>query len=944
MTILYGTNTGLMSGGALGDVHYTDVQKRDRGLDLLLMPNVLTKGLTTPPGSPSDGQCWFIMQGTTPTGSWSGQAGKLVRYTSVTPGYEFFTPKAGWTFFVQNEGIHYVWNGTALVTLASILATGIVAGSDKFVQFNDSGVLGAVTDFQFNKTTKVLSLPTASSRLMVGQADDGVSAVGVTGNAKVTGNLLATGNLKLATAANTILMQAVSGNVGTNRLSIEGTGTAVGAEVQLLPSDNTVFASGIASGLMLFGKTGTDYERFTLSAYGNTFIVDSTYNGAGASREIIFKSGGSVSNSITGRNSIHIYGDASLDLTGSGQFSAQGKTWYATGVRVADPENIGNSRLILDTRTGTPASNTADYNYVDFRRGGSSKWQLGLNLDGSNSDKFNLYLNGVGQAITIDSSRNTTLGANLTVSGNITNVVKVVNVLDYGADNTGTTDCATALTNAVAAISSTGGRVYFPKGTYKLSSLSISSISGITLEGEEKYATKILCADAISNVFDLSLVQLFTIKNFEFYNSVQRTAGANINLNGCIQGVFENIRIQSPFYGFYTYNSSTMLNFKNIWFTSQNNSWNMQAPMYFVNSSQILLENISVGLGTASLNNGGIVIDSGIDTFLASKITGGPNPNAQTSGGPLIRVRHTLSPSSFAPRWLRFTDCNVEGGNGEAWRLENFLDCEMTTCYGVSSSQGIGVYAGSNLKVLGGIFGNNAQHGIRVQGATTDVLIEGATISGNSKSVTNTYSGVSIDSTVTNIRVVNNTINNTVFSSTQHAYGIAITAGCTNPSVFGNTIANYGTSAIFDGTGTAQNLSVGALSLTTALTSAMDIVLMPGAAESARFTVNGLKTFGFRAAYVEKTAAYTVAGTDHYIVSDNSSSNFTTTLPLSATVGAGTTFWIRKKNSTGTMTIGRSGSDTINGAASDHTATGTHTDWHICVADGVSDWSIGSLA
>ena len=55
----------------------------------------------------------------------------------------------------------------------------------------------------------------------------------------------------------------------------------------------------------------------------------------------------------------------------------------------------------------------------------------------------------------------------------------VVNVLDFGADPTGVADSTTAVSNAIAAVSGTygstpgGGQVYFPTGTYSISSIDL---------------------------------------------------------------------------------------------------------------------------------------------------------------------------------------------------------------------------------------------------------------------------------------------------------------------------------------------------------------------------------------------------------------------------------------------------------------------------------------
>lgn len=56
-----------------------------------------------------------------------------------------------------------------------------------------------------------------------------------------------------------------------------------------------------------------------------------------------------------------------------------------------------------------------------------------------------------------------------------------VNVLDYGADPTGTTDSTAAIANAIAQ----GGQIYFPKGSY-LCNIEITDSSGIYLYGESQ--------------------------------------------------------------------------------------------------------------------------------------------------------------------------------------------------------------------------------------------------------------------------------------------------------------------------------------------------------------------------------------------------------------------------------------------------------------------------
>lgn len=61
----------------------------------------------------------------------------------------------------------------------------------------------------------------------------------------------------------------------------------------------------------------------------------------------------------------------------------------------------------------------------------------------------------------------------------------------FGADPTGTADSTTAFTSAVAALPSTGGVIYVPAGTYKVSSTVTVSIPAVTFIGAGRWSTVI---------------------------------------------------------------------------------------------------------------------------------------------------------------------------------------------------------------------------------------------------------------------------------------------------------------------------------------------------------------------------------------------------------------------------------------------------------------------
>lgn len=111
MALSNGPNLGLLVNGNQGEAHYADLMKFLRGVDGLVMPSVKDKDLTSPPGSPTDGDRYIVASGA--TGAWAGQTGKITRWSSVASAWEFYAPMEGWVVHVDDEDIDYKYSGTA---------------------------------------------------------------------------------------------------------------------------------------------------------------------------------------------------------------------------------------------------------------------------------------------------------------------------------------------------------------------------------------------------------------------------------------------------------------------------------------------------------------------------------------------------------------------------------------------------------------------------------------------------------------------------------------------------------------------------------------------------------------------------------------------------------------------------------------------------------------
>ena len=195
-----------------------------------------------------------------------------------------------------------------------------------------------------------------------------------------------------STTTTPFTLQDTAGSTG-RRLSLEASGTG-GAEFQMKPGSSSVPASQVTNDLIMQHKTGTDLEQLRIRTSSNTYVVDSTYSNSGTARALYFRMGARIyPSALAGRNALTLYGDASVDIHSS-SYTADGKVWGATYARFTDPGDSGTTKVILDTRSTTPASNTADACLHEYRRGGTAKWSVGLNITGSGTDSLDFYSSG----------------------------------------------------------------------------------------------------------------------------------------------------------------------------------------------------------------------------------------------------------------------------------------------------------------------------------------------------------------------------------------------------------------------------------------------------------------------------------------------------------------------------------------------------------------------
>src|SRR5688500_4819322 len=103
----------LTSGQAVPE---TTVNEQVRGLEGFAGHAIFKdRDLATPPGSPADGDMYLVAA--SPTGLWSGQAGKMAYFLNTA--WKFYTPIEGITAWVNDENAFIGYDGSAWNTLST---------------------------------------------------------------------------------------------------------------------------------------------------------------------------------------------------------------------------------------------------------------------------------------------------------------------------------------------------------------------------------------------------------------------------------------------------------------------------------------------------------------------------------------------------------------------------------------------------------------------------------------------------------------------------------------------------------------------------------------------------------------------------------------------------------------------------------------------------------
>lgn len=358
----------------------------------------------------------------------------------------------------------------------------------------------------------------------------------------------------------------------------------------------------------------------------------------------------------------------------------------------------------------------------------------------------------------------------------------IFDVKVYGALGNDATDDTTAIQSAITAAAS-GGIVYFPPGTYRVTSLTVS-VAGVSLVGAGPFASIIRTTSTTANVLTLGnagtpVIPGSSVMNLTFDTAVTRTAGYFISISGQESYVLSNLYLGA---------------------VSNNNPGNFDSGggISFGTANPALAYVSDVTIETRGPFNGMLINSSNGDKFFQGLHLRGPVYNGGTVAGS-IGISCTSSGGDFfsdvdvvqyergvylngAVNWSKFHNvlCDTNSLTGFDLAGTTPTGIVFDHCWAgtngitVVNARGWQLTSGTGIMLHGCRCINNGGHGIEIDTGVTDTEIIGGIITGNGQQASNTYDGIATQANTTGMRIQGVRSGQTVGQANQQRYGINI--------------------------------------------------------------------------------------------------------------------------------------------------------------------------
>lgn len=344
---------------------------------------------------------------------------------------------------------------------------------------------------------------------------------------------------------------------------------------------------------------------------------------------------------------------------------------------------------------------------------------------------------------------------------------------DCGAAGDGSTDDTAKIQSCISTAASSGQGVYFPPGTYKVTSALTISWGNMLLYGTNSGTTRIVQYTSGSNLFTIanggSPVSQVTLRNLQLEYASQNPTGLTVYCDNCWRATFWHIIFGDPGTP-HLFSTGIWANGGNQIFVEES-QFNLTASqgMYFSGTGDVYLSNLEVNDDSSDTNTTGIVFDSGVGGIYATNVN-------VTSGETGYLFENTRS-GGIPPKYGFFTNCLADTLNGVGWDFESAASIRLTNSWAATGFYGIIAKAVDGLSITDSRIYNNSQAGIWLDTGATDVTIKDSTITQNSRTSAGADPGVLVAAGVGRFQILGNEIGAADGFGATQSYGVLISSG-----------------------------------------------------------------------------------------------------------------------------------------------------------------------
>lgn len=311
------------------------------------------------------------------------------------------------------------------------------------------------------------------------------------------------------------------------------------------------------------------------------------------------------------------------------------------------------------------------------------------------------------------------------------------NAKAYGAKGDGSTDDTTAIQAAITAANATGGTVFLPPGTYKISSVLTLSTANVMLRGAG--ASSIIQPSSSfsdTNIIDITANTCGVLDlQIAYANTTYSSnpAADAIQITGALNVLIQNVRIL--YINGWSVQSTSTSSIRNKWTKLDNVFSSLCAKGIHIqgitannNAAHVLTNCIVDQVATGTSNGDGYLIEDCYDIEMSNL-----ECNVSAGSGSALHIKGRCS-SIHLTNFVG--GCDTPTSTGPAVLVENNSDgnpaqIELSNSIFESGSIGISVTTGSEITINACRIESNATHGISLAGSIDTTAIQGCSFNAN---------------------------------------------------------------------------------------------------------------------------------------------------------------------------------------------------------------------